>query len=148
MAKKYWLDEQVEKYKNDEEYILEGKILQLTEQISERLRILGWNKKILAEKLHTSQAWVTKLLNGENNFTLKSLVKISKVLGLELDIKFATEGLEKTAVYSIADIQSQIAICKISGSVLLNPELTRINMIVSQNALAFKDYQSACSEMN
>ena len=86
MKPKYynWLKESINKYKNDPEYILEGKILDITEQISIRLKELKWSQKDLARAMNTSPAWVTKLLNGNNNFTLKTLSKLSYILDLEL----------------------------------------------------------------
>jgi transcriptional regulator with XRE-family HTH domain len=40
----------------------------------------------LAEKIGSSPAYVTKILRGETNFTLDSMVKIATALGCELTI--------------------------------------------------------------
>lgn len=86
-----WLKSKIEKYSKNEAYILEGKILDITEQISIRLQELGWSKKDLAEKMNVSQALVTKLLNGRNNYTLKTLVKLSEILDLNLEVNMVRE---------------------------------------------------------
>ena len=59
-----WLTDGFEKFKDDPEYILEGRILDITEQISIRLKELEWSQKDFAKAMNTSPAWVTKLLNG------------------------------------------------------------------------------------
>lgn len=87
MKDKSWLKKNIVKYSKSESYILEGKILDITEQISRGLIKKGLTKKDLADKLNSSQAYVTKLLNGSNNYTLKTLVKISESLDLDLDIR-------------------------------------------------------------
>lgn len=48
-------------------------ILEVTEVISRLLDAQGVSRKALAEALGTSQAFVTKLLRGDNNFTLRTL---------------------------------------------------------------------------
>lgn len=83
-----WIENEIKKFEDNEEYILEGKILDITEQIVERVNELNWNKKILAKKMNTSQAWITKMLNGNNNFTLRTLIKLSMVLNFGLNVDF------------------------------------------------------------
>ncbi|MGL4398710.1 MAG: helix-turn-helix domain-containing protein, partial [Luteolibacter sp.] len=40
----------------------------------------------LADKIGSSPAYITKILRGETNFTLDSMVKIATALGCELTI--------------------------------------------------------------
>jgi transcriptional regulator with XRE-family HTH domain len=96
MVFKGWLKKGIDKYIDKEEYILEGKVLEITEQISKRLEELKWSNKDFAHKMKTSQAWITKLLNGKNNFTLKTLLKISKTLNMQLDINLYKEKSQPT----------------------------------------------------
>ncbi len=46
----------------------------------------GLTRSVLAEKIGTSPAYITKFLKGETNFTLDSMVKIAKALKCELAI--------------------------------------------------------------
>ena len=83
-----WLEKEISKRQQNEDYILEGYIIDITENICERMYQIGITKKELAQKMNTSPAWITKLLNGNNNFTLRTLLKISNVLKLDLTIDF------------------------------------------------------------
>ena len=40
----------------------------------------------LAEKLGVSPAFVTKLMRGQNNFTLRTMVKVAQAIGCELTV--------------------------------------------------------------
>ncbi len=53
----------------------------LTVHINQILREKGISKKELAEKLKKSPSEISKWLNGEHNFTLRSLAKLSAELG-------------------------------------------------------------------
>jgi ribosome-binding protein aMBF1 (putative translation factor) len=54
---------------------------QISDQISCLLTVQGMSKAELAKKLKTSRSYVTKILQGNANFTLDSLVQIARVLG-------------------------------------------------------------------
>lgn len=52
--------------------------------INQLLREQGINKKDLAQKLDKNPSEISKWLNGEHNFTLRSLAKLSAELGVNL----------------------------------------------------------------
>lgn len=52
--------------------------------IYNRLQELGMSRKELAERTGTSPATVTRWIGGGQNFTLSTLSKISKALGVPL----------------------------------------------------------------
>lgn len=58
-------------------------ILGFTESVLEQMEILGMSKKDLAEKMNVSQAFVTKMISGRNNFTFKTVVKVARAVGCE-----------------------------------------------------------------
>jgi transcriptional regulator with XRE-family HTH domain len=93
-----WFKERVKKFEKDPEYILEGLMLELNEQILELLYKKGMTRKQLAKELGVSPAYITKLLNGNPNLTLKSLVKIATVMDVSLSINI---GEEKKVKYQI-----------------------------------------------
>ena len=64
----------------------EGAILSFTGSVMERLEALGMTKKNLADMLNVSPAYVTKLIGGSNNFTLRTMVRIARQLKCELNI--------------------------------------------------------------
>ena len=58
-------------------------ILKFTEDVISILNRYGLTYSDLAERLGTSPPFVTKLLSGRNNFTLKTMVKVAAALGCE-----------------------------------------------------------------
>jgi len=83
-----WYKTLLDTYKNDPEYIAEGKILAITEKIVARMEELGINRADLAERLNVSKAYITKLLRGDVNFTLKSLIALAAALEADITIDF------------------------------------------------------------
>jgi len=53
----------------------------LVVRINQLLREKGITKKVLAEKMDKKPSEISKWLNGEHNFTLRSLAKLSAELG-------------------------------------------------------------------
>lgn len=86
MKNKSFLEKELEKYKDDFVFKKEGTILGITEKICELMDAQKISRADLAKKLGTSRANITKLLNGENNFTLDTLFKISEALNAKLEI--------------------------------------------------------------
>lgn len=93
-----WFKERVRKFEKDPEYILEGLMLELNEQILGLLNSRGMSRKQLSKELGVSPAYITKLLNGNSNLTLKSLVKIATVMETSINIYI---GEEKKVKYQI-----------------------------------------------
>jgi transcriptional regulator with XRE-family HTH domain len=60
--------------------------LDFTESVYQRMTALGLTKSQLAERLGTSPAYVTKILGGEANFTLKTMVRLARALEVELAV--------------------------------------------------------------
>jgi transcriptional regulator with XRE-family HTH domain len=61
----------------------ESLILDVTEKIHEQMEALGVSRAQLAERMGKSKAYVSQLLSGSRNMTLRSLADISFALGLE-----------------------------------------------------------------
>lgn len=55
----------------------------------------GTSRSDLAQLLGTSPAYVTKILRGDANFTLASMVKLADALGAEVRIALATADGER-----------------------------------------------------
>ncbi len=53
-------------------------------KVLEKLDKLGWSQKELALKMGVSPQQISKIVRGTENLTLESLVKIEKVLGIQL----------------------------------------------------------------
>jgi transcriptional regulator with XRE-family HTH domain len=76
----------LDKYKNDPEYILQGIILRVSEKIAGLMQDRRMTRGQLAEKLGCSPAYVTKLLRGSENLTLRKLGEVSIALDADLAI--------------------------------------------------------------
>jgi transcriptional regulator with XRE-family HTH domain len=76
----------IEKYKYHPQFILEGILIDITEQIVSLMEEKKMSRIKLAEKLKCSPAYITKLLRGDQNLTVKKLVEIALALGTELTI--------------------------------------------------------------
>lgn len=73
-----------EEFKEDADFIAEGLIVRITENISRIMKAKNINNAQLAEELGTSKAYVTKVLNGNPNMTIRTLAKIAVALGEEI----------------------------------------------------------------
>jgi transcriptional regulator with XRE-family HTH domain len=73
---------------HDPDYELYGVLLDVTEGIVKRMIEQGVRRTDLAERLGTSRAYVTKLLDGQENMTLKTLVRVANALDMKVDTKF------------------------------------------------------------
>lgn len=82
------LQARFEEWKDDPDYELEGVLLDVTEQIARALIAQGMKRSELAERLGTSRAYVTKLLDGQENMTLKTLVRVANALEMKVDTRF------------------------------------------------------------
>lgn len=71
---------------------LEDVLYDLTESIGVRMEELGINRSQLAERLGVSRAMVTKMLRGNTNFTVRSLVELSRTLKCRISIQLPPCG--------------------------------------------------------
>ena len=90
----------LEKYRNDPEYIAEGLLIDINEQIVRLLEESGINRTQLAKKLGVSNAYVTKLLNGNENLTIKQLVRVATSLRCNVDIAIISNEFRINRLFS------------------------------------------------
>jgi transcriptional regulator with XRE-family HTH domain len=101
MKAETWFEEMLESFKGDIEFKLEGLKLDITERICELMEVRGINRKQLAEIIGSSPAFITKILNGNSNFTLKTMLSLADALGCKLAVKFEQKEL---SLYSHTDV--------------------------------------------
>jgi DNA-binding Xre family transcriptional regulator len=75
-------------WEDDPESELYGVLLDVTEAIVKRMIEQNVRRTDLAERLGTSRAYVTKLLDGQENMTLKTLVRVANALEMKVDARF------------------------------------------------------------
>jgi plasmid maintenance system antidote protein VapI len=91
-----------EKSKQSDIFWEELAILSFTGSVLERLKTLGLTKMDLANRLRSSPAYVTKLLNGRNNFTLRTMVRVARLLKSEVYIELrAAIARSQTTPYAL-----------------------------------------------
>lgn len=74
----------------------ESLLTEVTEAIVKRMIEIGISRTELAKRLDTSKAAVTKMLDGNANFTLKRLLGISLALDCEMPtLSFTPKGFER-----------------------------------------------------
>jgi transcriptional regulator with XRE-family HTH domain len=104
MKTKNWFKNKLDSFKDDFEFRLETLILELTEKICVRMEQKKISRTILAELLEVTPAAVTKILNGNSNFTLKTLLSLADALETEIKIDFK-EKQPYPSAFTLEDIQ-------------------------------------------
>ena len=80
-----WLDELAD----DATYLEEAAILDFTEAVVLAMKRQGVTRSELAARLGKTPAYITKLLSGSNNFTLKTMTQVAQALRLALKVRLA-----------------------------------------------------------
>jgi transcriptional regulator with XRE-family HTH domain len=74
---------------------IEGLKFDISEQIYLAMEREGLSQTELAQKLGTSRAYITKVLQGNANFTLESLAKFALALDCDIDVSFISRRATK-----------------------------------------------------
>ena len=83
-------------FENDWEYLHERALLDITERIVAEMESRGITRSKLADELHVSRAYISQLLGGKPDFTLGTLFKVARALGMKPVIEFKTlEGIQR-----------------------------------------------------
>jgi transcriptional regulator with XRE-family HTH domain len=93
-----WFDQKVKDLEGDFEFRLERLIYRLTEKVAQEMDAKQLNRVQLAQKMSVSSAYVTKVLRGSPNFTLKTLLKLADALDQELVLSFEDKPRHKNVV--------------------------------------------------
>lgn len=70
-----------------EGYWIAGAILEFTESLVHEMQRQGLTRTELAQRLGATPAYVTKLLRGQANFTLATMVRLARALGTEIEVR-------------------------------------------------------------
>lgn len=84
--------------KGDYTYSYEEALLELGLAISEAMEAQGVNRSELARRVGKEKSYITRLLNGPKNVTLKSIVQLAHALGRDLSIEFREAVQEEAHV--------------------------------------------------
>lgn len=83
---------EIEELYNEPAMKIESLKFDITEEISKHMAGNNISRVELAEKMGTSRAYITKMLRGDTNFTLETLVKIAGALGCSANFRLCPEG--------------------------------------------------------
>jgi transcriptional regulator with XRE-family HTH domain len=89
-------------------YWIEAAKIDFTEEVCKCMEEQRVSRKELAKRLNSSPAYITKILRGNANFTLESMVKISRALGGELRCHLQPEGF-MSQWFDVYDCKCQAA---------------------------------------
>lgn len=89
-----WYKEKLEKFREDMDFLTEAATLDFTEKIVDKMQMRGITRADLADKLGVSRPFITKLLNGNPNMTIRTVVSIAHALDCELRLEVCPKGFE------------------------------------------------------
>jgi transcriptional regulator with XRE-family HTH domain len=75
------------------DYWREAAVIQFTEGLCRRMEEKKISKAELARRMGTSRAYITRLLGGEPNFTLGTMVKLALAVDGSLEVRIADKGV-------------------------------------------------------
>lgn len=82
-------------YEQDEEYRLDGLKVEIAEKIYLAMKNRHVSNAELARRLNKSRPYITKILQGNVNFTLETLAKIAQALDCEMNFDFNARRPQK-----------------------------------------------------
>jgi transcriptional regulator with XRE-family HTH domain len=82
------------KAKDSAEYWAELAALDFTANLQQTMQALNVTRTELAARIDTSPAYVTKVMNGSTNFTLKTMAILAHALGQKVRIVLENEALD------------------------------------------------------
>lgn len=99
MTSEKWFSDLLERHRGDIEFKTETMILDFTEKLVARMKEKNVTRAELARRLGVSKAFVTKLLNGNPNMTIKTMVSIADALSSDLHLDIYPQGFEVRILY-------------------------------------------------
>ena len=73
-------------------YWVEKLKLDFTKVLSEQMKRKGLKKKDIAEQLELSAPYMTKVMRGDENFTIETMVKLARAAGGRLHVHISDES--------------------------------------------------------
>ena len=90
----------LDKYQDDPRFVAEGLLIDIDEKIVRLMQEKGITRTRFAGLLGVSRAYVTKLLNGNENLTIKQLVRVCAALDCGIAIAIIPRQLKGNRLVS------------------------------------------------
>jgi transcriptional regulator with XRE-family HTH domain len=87
MNAEQWFTELIEAGENDPDSLTDELVLDISEQISVRMQQCGVRSAELAHRLGVSRSYISQLLSGKPNMTMRTLVGVAHALGQRVQIE-------------------------------------------------------------
>jgi len=84
--------ELLERARQSGEHLDEWAISDFTEELTRRMEELGLSRSALAAKIGVSQPYITKVLRGDANFTIRSMAKLAWAVDSMIRVHLAPVG--------------------------------------------------------
>lgn len=82
-----------EEARKTDEYWVEDVILSFTDDLSERIESVGLSRADFARQIGKSKSYVTRILKGNANFTIETMVRLSRAVGCLPNIELRPESV-------------------------------------------------------
>jgi transcriptional regulator with XRE-family HTH domain len=103
MQTKSWFTEKLDTFANDPEFLAEEAILEFTEKLVAKMQEQKISRAELAKRLDVSKSFITKLLNGNPNMTIKTMVAIAAMLDCRLNLDIYNKEYRAINLYAPDD---------------------------------------------
>jgi transcriptional regulator with XRE-family HTH domain len=90
-------------------YWVEAAKLQFSIELDRQRQYAGMQYKAVAQKLGTSQAYITKVFRGDSNLTIESMVKLARATGGRLEVSIVDEVAAAAPRWSAATFRNAFA---------------------------------------
>lgn len=82
--------------------------LDIAYKLDQALIAQSTSRTELAKKIGTSPAWITKVLRGDINLTIETMVKLADALELDLNLNFSrrVQKRQSATIFDLADFKS------------------------------------------
>ena len=124
-----------ESLKQDGRLQIDEAKLNLSEKIYSAMQEQRITEAELSRRIGSSRSYVNKVLQGDTNFTIESLVKIGLAIDCELSIDLAPPGSK------VAEVEGQISY--VHEEPIAAPTIISAGSIEGRNVLSFGDYKSS-----
>lgn len=88
--------------RSDVAYRQQALVLELSERVLDRISQLGISQAELARRMRVSRPMITKLLTGDSNFQLKTLLRLADALEMDFIADFVPKGFARAGSARLA----------------------------------------------
>ena len=89
-----WFEDQIEQHKEDPGFLARQLLIRVAEEIARLLDAKGITRSELAQRLGVKPPLVTRILQGQPNITILTLVRLAVALDVRIGIEFGTTRWE------------------------------------------------------